>query len=63
MSQPLYHRGLNPRCLLDKTVGGPQSQFGRHEELKILPTPGVELRSLRRPAPSQSIYQLRYPGS
>jgi hypothetical protein len=33
------------------------------ERRKFLPLPGLELRPLRRPARSQSIYRLRYPGS
>ena len=30
---------------------------------KFLTLPGLELRPLRRPARSQSLYRLRYPGS
>jgi hypothetical protein len=30
---------------------------------KISPLPGLELRSLGRPARSQSLHRLRYPGS
>jgi hypothetical protein len=33
------------------------------EKIKILPLPGLELRTLGRPARSQSLYRLRYPGS
>jgi hypothetical protein len=33
------------------------------ERRKILPLPGLELRPLGRPARSQSLYRLRYPGS
>jgi hypothetical protein len=32
------------------------------ERRKILPLPGLELRPLGRPARSQSLYRLRYPG-
>jgi hypothetical protein len=35
----------------------------RTEEVKILPLPGLELRSLGRSACSQSIYWLNYDGS
>jgi hypothetical protein len=33
------------------------------EKWKFLPPPGLELRPLGRPARSQSLYRLRYPGS
>jgi hypothetical protein len=33
------------------------------EKRKLLTLPGLELRSLGRPARSQSLYRLRYPGS
>jgi hypothetical protein len=33
------------------------------EMRKFLPSPGLELQSLGRPARSQSLYRLRYPGS
>jgi hypothetical protein len=32
-------------------------------EMKFLTLPGLELRPLSRPARSQSLYRLRYPGS
>jgi hypothetical protein len=32
------------------------------EGRKFLTLPGLELRPLSRPAPSQSLYRLRYPG-
>jgi hypothetical protein len=40
---------------------GPKS--GDTEKLKFFTLPGLELRSLGRPARSQSIYLLRYRGS
>jgi hypothetical protein len=40
---------------------GPQSRSGRGGE-KLLIVPGLELRPLCRPARSQSLYRLRYPG-
>jgi hypothetical protein len=33
------------------------------ENRKLLTLPGLELRPLNRPARSQSLYRLRYPGS
>jgi hypothetical protein len=33
------------------------------EKRKFLPLPGLEIRPLGRPARSQSLYRLRYPGS
>jgi hypothetical protein len=33
------------------------------EKRKLLTLPGLELRPLGRPARSQSLYRLRYPGS
>jgi hypothetical protein len=33
------------------------------EKRKFLTLPGLELRPLGRPARSQSLYRLRYPGS
>jgi hypothetical protein len=33
------------------------------EKGKFLPSPGLELRPLGRPARSQSLYRLRYPGT
>jgi hypothetical protein len=44
-------------------VGGPQSMSGRRGEEKILPLQKLELRPLGRPARSQSLYGLSYPGS
>jgi hypothetical protein len=58
--RPLYPRGKSPPYALDRRLGGPQSRSGRRGEEKIL---GLELRSLGRPARSQSLYRLRYPGS
>jgi hypothetical protein len=44
---------------LYRRLGGPQSRSGRHGEVKILdPT-----ETQTRPARSQSLYRLRYPGS
>jgi hypothetical protein len=48
---PLYRRLLNPRAGLNDM-----------EKWKFFTLPGLELRSLGRPARSQSLYRLRYPG-
>jgi hypothetical protein len=41
----------------------PRTGLDDVEERKFLTLPGLELRPLRRPARSQSLYRLRYPGS
>jgi hypothetical protein len=41
---------------------GPRTGLDDVEKRKILPLPGLELRSLTHPARSQSLYRLRYPG-
>jgi hypothetical protein len=51
------------RYPLDRRLGRPQNRSGRSGVEKILPIPRLELRPLGRPAPSQSLYRLRYPGS
>jgi hypothetical protein len=48
---------------MDTTPGGPRNRSGRHGEENNSLLPGLELSPLRRPAHSQSIYRLRYPGS
>jgi hypothetical protein len=55
--------GKEPPVRLDRRLDGPQSQSGRHGKVKILASPELELRPLGRPASSQSLYRLRYPGS
>jgi hypothetical protein len=42
---------------------GPRAGLDDVEKIKFLTLPGLELRSLGRPARSQSLYLLRYPGS
>jgi hypothetical protein len=42
---------------------GPRSVLDVVEKRKFLILPGLELRFLDRPARSQSLYRLRYPGS
>jgi hypothetical protein len=47
-------------------IGGwvdPRVGLDDMEKIKFLILPGLELRPLRRPARSQSLYRLRYPGS
>jgi hypothetical protein len=41
---------------------GPRAGLNGMEKSKFLTLPGLELRPLGRPARSQSLYQLRYPG-
>jgi hypothetical protein len=59
---PLYSRGKSPNthCIWDRV---PRSRSGRRGEEKFLTLPGLELRTFGRPAPSQSLYRLCYPGS
>jgi hypothetical protein len=59
----LYPLGKSPRYPLDRRLDGPQIRSGRVEKRKFLTLPGLELRPLSRPARSQSLYRLRYPGS
>jgi hypothetical protein len=42
---------------------GPRAGLDDMEKWKLLPLPGLELRPLGRPACSQSLYRLSYPGS
>jgi hypothetical protein len=42
---------------------GPRANLDNMEDRKFLPPLGLKLRPLGRPARSQSIYRLRYPGS
>jgi hypothetical protein len=55
-------RGKSPRYPLDRRLGGSQSRSGRCGEEKILHPTGLELRPLDRPARSESLYRLSYPG-
>jgi hypothetical protein len=41
----------------------PRADLDDVEKRKILTLPGIELRSLCRPARSESLYRLSYPGS
>jgi hypothetical protein len=42
---------------------GPRTGLDAVERRKILPVPELELRPFGRPARSQSLYRLHYPGS
>ena len=60
---PLYPRGkILGACRIGCWVDSGAS-LGDVEERKFLTLPGLELRALGRPAHSQSLYRLRYPGS
>jgi hypothetical protein len=48
---PLYPRGKNPRYLLDRRLGGPQSRSGRHGEEKILDRIGTRTPTSRSSSP------------
>jgi hypothetical protein len=41
----------------------PRAALDHMEKRKFLTLPGLELKPLSRPARSQSLYRLRYPGS
>jgi hypothetical protein len=60
---PLYPSRKGPRDALYRRLGGPQSRCGRRGEEKILYLTGTRTTTLDRPARSQSLYRLRYPGS
>jgi hypothetical protein len=68
MSGQLHALPLYPRERAPGThwIGGwvdPRAGLGDLEKRKFLTVPGLELRDLGRPARSQSLYRLRYPGS
>jgi hypothetical protein len=61
--QPLYPRERAP---VTHWIGGwvdPRAGVDGFEKRKLLPPPGLELRPLGRPARSQLLYRLLYPGS
>jgi hypothetical protein len=62
-SRPLYKPEKSSRYPLDRSLGGLQSRSGRHREEKIVNPTGTRTSTLSRPARSQSLYRLRYPGS
>jgi hypothetical protein len=60
---PLYPRGKSPRY---HWIGGwvdPRAGLDDVKKRKFLTLPGLELLTLSRPARSQSLFRLRYPGS
>jgi hypothetical protein len=61
--RPSYPLGKSLRYPLDRRLCEPQIRSGRLEKRKFLTLPGLELLPLSRPARSQSLYRLRYPGS
>jgi hypothetical protein len=61
MPRTLYPREKGVRYPLGRRLDGPKSQSGRHGEVKILATPGHELRPFRPSARSQSLYRLSSP--
>jgi hypothetical protein len=59
--RPLYPQGKSPRT---HWLGGlVDHRAGLNDMEKILAPPELELRPLGRPASSQSLYRLSYPGS
>jgi hypothetical protein len=56
--------GKSPRYPFYRRLGGPQSRSGRYGEVKIFyPTETRTAAPPGRPARSQSLYRLSYPGS
>jgi hypothetical protein len=56
--------GKSPRYPFYRRLGGPQSRSGRYGELKIFHPPGTRTPTPHgRPARSQSLYRMSYPGS
>jgi hypothetical protein len=56
-------RRKSARYPLDRRLGGPRTGLDDVKKRKFLTLPGLELRPLGRPARSQSLYRLRYPGT
>jgi hypothetical protein len=52
-----------PLYPLEKSWVDPSAGLDDVEKRKFLTLPGLELRPLCRPAPSQWLYRMRYPGS
>jgi hypothetical protein len=64
VSGQLYPNGEISRYPLDRRPGGSQIFSGRGgEETNFQPPLGIELPNSDRPARSQSLYRLSYPGS
>jgi hypothetical protein len=61
--QPLYPRGKSPDTHWIRGWVGRRAGLDNLEKRKFLTLPRLELRLLGRPARSQSLYRLHYPGS
>jgi hypothetical protein len=57
------HPGKEPLYRLNRRLGDPRAGLDDVENWKFLILLGIELRPLGRPARSQSLYLMRYPGS
>jgi hypothetical protein len=62
MPLPLYPRGKSHGTHWIGGWVGPRTGLDDVEKRKFLTLPGFEIRTRRRPARSQSLYGLRYPG-
>jgi hypothetical protein len=63
MPLPLWPRGKSPGTHWKGGWGVPRGGLDAVKKRKFLILPGLELRPLGRPARSQSLYRLSYPGS
>jgi hypothetical protein len=61
--RPLNPRGKSPRYPLIGGWVGPRAGLDGVEKRKFLTLPGLELRPFSRPARSQTLCRLHYPGS
>jgi hypothetical protein len=61
--RPLYSLGKSPCYPLDRRLDEPRTGLDDVEKRKMLPLPGLELRTVVHLARSQSLYRLRCPGS
>jgi hypothetical protein len=60
---PLYHRERDLGTHWIGVLMDPRAGLDDLEKRKFLTLPGLELRTLSRPARSRSLYRLRYPRS
>jgi hypothetical protein len=63
MPRPLYPGERAPGTNLIEGSVNLRAGLDDLEKRKFLTLPGLELRPLGRPARTQSLYRLRYPGS
>jgi hypothetical protein len=61
--RPLYPREKSPRYQLNRRLGGSQSWFERHREVKIFETTGTPTPTPRSSSHQLVLYRLRYTGS